>query len=236
MARGRKERELPGGDRPASWLGATLRDWRRRRSLTVTELAVRAGFGPSGRGYVSKIEHGKIERPHEDHLRRIAAALEVDAEELLARVPTIRDGDAASATLATSLELLQRKLDAVGSALGVSGVDARGRRAPAAPLAAGVAPPGSTLDVLQQRLDRLALQAERTERNLVDLRQQLAVLLRALGFRAEADRGEGAARAGAAPAARPAATGTVRPGGADWAHRSVGPMPRRPEPGPLKSR
>jgi transcriptional regulator with XRE-family HTH domain len=238
MARGRKERELPHEDEPASWLGATVREWRRRRELSVTDLAVRAGFGPSGRGYISKIEHGKIERPNEEHLRRIATALEVDAAELLARAPAIRQGDPSPASLATSLELLQRKLDAVATALGVSGVDTRGRRLTAPAAAGAPPPPTSAIDALEHRLERLALHAERTERSLSDVRQLLGALLRALGAHPDAERTGITARAAPPLSAAPVGTPPARTGYAtpEWPRTSVAPMPRRPEPRPLKPR
>ena len=73
--RGRKERELDSHASSEAGVGATIRAWRRARGMTVTELAVRADFGPNGRGYISKIEHQQIKRLGEEQLAAIAHAL-----------------------------------------------------------------------------------------------------------------------------------------------------------------
>ena len=78
---GRREEELETGVSP---LGAAVRAWRRYRGLSVTDLALRAGFGESGRGYISKIEHGKIVRIGMKRLAKIADALEISPTELQA--------------------------------------------------------------------------------------------------------------------------------------------------------
>jgi transcriptional regulator with XRE-family HTH domain len=82
MRRGRKEAEL-GVDTPKpSNIGDALRRWRHLRGLTVTELAVQAGFGLSGRSYISKIEHGAIRHIGESKLQAILQALAIRAEDL----------------------------------------------------------------------------------------------------------------------------------------------------------
>ncbi len=75
--RGRKERELELPVSSENSLGATIRAWRHFRGLTVTELAVRAGFGKNGRGYISKIEHHVIKRLSGESLTAIAGALDL---------------------------------------------------------------------------------------------------------------------------------------------------------------
>ncbi len=80
--RGRKERPLHGDGRMSSPLGATVRAWRQHRGMSVTALAVAAGFGEQGRGYVSKLEHGDIKRPEKKKLESIAAALGIDVGHL----------------------------------------------------------------------------------------------------------------------------------------------------------
>jgi len=84
--RGRKESELEFETSGANALGEAVRTWRRRRGLTVTELAILAGFGPSGRSYVSKVEHGAIRRLGAARLRAIAESLQIRLEDLLPRV------------------------------------------------------------------------------------------------------------------------------------------------------
>jgi transcriptional regulator with XRE-family HTH domain len=81
--RGRKEEELASHLPVENGLGTTIRAWRRFHSLTVTELAIHAGFGKNGRGYISKIEHNQIRHLGEERLSRIAAALQLQSADLL---------------------------------------------------------------------------------------------------------------------------------------------------------
>lgn len=61
--------------------------------MSVTELAVAAGSGHNGRGYISKIEHQHIRRLGEERLSRIATALHVpSADLLLRRLPESLEG------------------------------------------------------------------------------------------------------------------------------------------------
>jgi transcriptional regulator with XRE-family HTH domain len=73
--RGRREKELTPHFSSEGGLGVTIRSWRRFRGMTVTDLAVQAGFGKNGRGYISKIEHQQIKRLGEEQLVAIAQAL-----------------------------------------------------------------------------------------------------------------------------------------------------------------
>lgn len=73
--RGRRERELDPHSSSENGVGVTIRAWRRFRGMTVTELAVQADFGTTGRGYISKIEHQQIKRLGEGQLVAIAHAL-----------------------------------------------------------------------------------------------------------------------------------------------------------------
>src|SRR5437667_6423753 len=79
--KGRREEELTASSE--NGLGPAIRAWRRLRGMTVTELAVQAGFGPNGRGYISRIEHGHIRHLGDDRLKRIAAALHLQSADLL---------------------------------------------------------------------------------------------------------------------------------------------------------
>jgi transcriptional regulator with XRE-family HTH domain len=81
--RGRRERELEPHLQEAQTLGATIRAWRRYRGMSVTELAVAAGFGATGRGYISKVEHHQIKRLGEETLAGIARALGLSPGALL---------------------------------------------------------------------------------------------------------------------------------------------------------
>jgi transcriptional regulator with XRE-family HTH domain len=91
--RGRKEEELASHSLPENGLGTTIRAWRRFRGMTVTDLAVQAGFGKNNRGYISRIEHGQIRRLGEERLNCIAAALHLErADLLLHRMPEVHEG------------------------------------------------------------------------------------------------------------------------------------------------
>jgi transcriptional regulator with XRE-family HTH domain len=81
--KGRKEEELASHSLLENGLGKAIRAWRRFHGFTVTELAVRAGFGKNGRGYISRIEHGLIRHLGEERLNRIAAALHLQRADLL---------------------------------------------------------------------------------------------------------------------------------------------------------
>src|SRR6266481_5186643 len=80
--RGRKEEELAEDGQIPSQLGETIRAWRRHNGLSVTDLAVKAGFGKDGRSYISKIEHGYINRLSDRRLDSIAEALNLSSSDL----------------------------------------------------------------------------------------------------------------------------------------------------------
>lgn len=80
--RGRRERELEPYISLEDSLGVTIRAWRHFRGLTVTKLAVRAGFGKNGRGYISKVEHNLIKRLSGEFLAAIAQALDLSPIDL----------------------------------------------------------------------------------------------------------------------------------------------------------
>ncbi len=62
--------------------GSTVRELRVGKRFTQRDLATRLGVDFT---YISKIENGKVEHPpSEDLIRRMAAVLGADAEELLA--------------------------------------------------------------------------------------------------------------------------------------------------------
>lgn len=80
--RGRRERELVSSLSSEDHLGKTIRAWRHFRGMSVTELAIRAGFGQNGRGYISKIEHQLIKRLGKEPLAAIARALDISPVDL----------------------------------------------------------------------------------------------------------------------------------------------------------
>jgi transcriptional regulator with XRE-family HTH domain len=65
-------------------IGEVVRAWREARGLTVTELAQRSG-SPITKGYISQLEHNKVRQPSDDHLVRIATALEIPVLFLVTR-------------------------------------------------------------------------------------------------------------------------------------------------------
>jgi transcriptional regulator with XRE-family HTH domain len=73
--RGRREKELEVQVPSEGKMGMVIRAWRRQRGMTVTHLAVLAGFGKNGRSYISKIEHHQIRRLGEEQVSAIAQAL-----------------------------------------------------------------------------------------------------------------------------------------------------------------
>lgn len=62
--------------------GEYLRELRKRAGLSQRELAARAGIDFT---YLSKIENGRVDPPAEVTLRALAAAVETEPEDLLAR-------------------------------------------------------------------------------------------------------------------------------------------------------
>jgi len=83
LGRGRHEAPIILEDPEKVTLGFALRAWRRSQDLTPTDLAEKAGFGRTGRAYVSKLEHGKIKKPTDLSLRRLTTALGISNETLL---------------------------------------------------------------------------------------------------------------------------------------------------------
>ena len=79
-----------------SAVGRNLAALRERRMWTQVRLAEEAGVSPTT---VSGIENGRISRPHFGTLRKLAAALGVEPENLLPRPGVRRDGVPASLSL-----------------------------------------------------------------------------------------------------------------------------------------
>jgi len=63
-------------------IGEVVRRWREHRGLSVTQLAERAGLS---KGYISEVEHGRIARPRDAQLAKLAAALELSIWDLTTR-------------------------------------------------------------------------------------------------------------------------------------------------------
>jgi transcriptional regulator with XRE-family HTH domain len=67
-----------------SSIGEVVKAWRETRNLTMTELAQRSGATIT-KGYISQLEHNKVRQPSDDHLVRIAAALNIPVLYLVTR-------------------------------------------------------------------------------------------------------------------------------------------------------
>src|SRR5216683_2021521 len=90
--RGRREEELTSHSPAENGLGTAIRAWRHFRGMTVTELAIAAGFGKNGRGYISKIEHSQIRHLGEEPLASIAQALNLSQGDLQqGRLPEMQE-------------------------------------------------------------------------------------------------------------------------------------------------
>ena len=63
-------------------IGEAVKRWRQFRGISLTGLANRAGMT---KGYLSQVEHNKISRPSDEYLGRLADALSIEVESLLAR-------------------------------------------------------------------------------------------------------------------------------------------------------
>lgn len=64
--------------------GQVVRAWREVRGIKLTELARQAGR-PITRGYLSSLEHNKIQNPGYTHLSRLAEALSISIEDIIIR-------------------------------------------------------------------------------------------------------------------------------------------------------
>ena len=90
--------------------GSYLRQLRKGRRLTQGQLAAAVGIDYT---YVSKVENGRVDPPSEVTIRRIAAVLAVDAEELLANAGKVsaelKDAAASEPQLALLLRTIGKK-------------------------------------------------------------------------------------------------------------------------------
>ena len=64
-------------------IGATVKMWRKKRGLTVTNLAKKTGFT---KGYLSQLENDRIRNPNDEHMIEIAKALSIPVLHLVNRV------------------------------------------------------------------------------------------------------------------------------------------------------
>ena len=80
-----KNEERPVAEIPSNLLipiGEVVKAWREFRQLKLTELARRSQLT---RGYISQLEHNRIRQPDNDHLAKLAGALQIGVWDLVAR-------------------------------------------------------------------------------------------------------------------------------------------------------
>jgi transcriptional regulator with XRE-family HTH domain len=76
-------------------IGDVVREWRRYRQISLTEFSKRT---KRSKGYISELEHNKIDNPKLDKLKRIAAALGISVRDIVSRrMPDeVNEGNVAS--------------------------------------------------------------------------------------------------------------------------------------------
>jgi transcriptional regulator with XRE-family HTH domain len=109
IRRGRRPKPLTSSKHRVTPLGAALRAWREYRGLSQTELAIQAGLGVAqdGRAHISSIELGKIQRPEDETLHKIAAVLGLKMADL--RSGSLPPTGQAQVTLETVQTLSQQE-------------------------------------------------------------------------------------------------------------------------------
>jgi transcriptional regulator with XRE-family HTH domain len=72
-----------------------VREWRRYHQISLTEFSKRTKLT---KGYISELEHNKIDNPKQDKLERMAVALGISVRDILSRrMPDeVKDGKVAS--------------------------------------------------------------------------------------------------------------------------------------------
>ena len=110
MASPRGEKEA----QRAQALGALVRKLRRERSFTLGELAGRIPMSASN---LSRLELGNQGPPADEAIERIAAALEVDAGDLLLAAGRVAGGQSFEDAVLDRLDVIDREIQAVKDAL-----------------------------------------------------------------------------------------------------------------------
>lgn len=132
--RGRRSQPLTRTNPNEIDIGITLRAWKNFRGFSSQDLAVAAGLGKNGRGYVSKIEHGIIKKPTKIFLGRLAQALNIEPETLtnhslpnLEEVPGVLliETEIAPMGLAAKVERLERQVELLMRILEDNGLKAK---------------------------------------------------------------------------------------------------------------
>jgi transcriptional regulator with XRE-family HTH domain len=86
-------------------IGDVVREWRRYRQIPLTEFSKRT---KRSKGYISELEHNKIDNPKLDKLKIMAAALGITVRDIVSRrMPgEVKDGNVASEEDMEELQLV----------------------------------------------------------------------------------------------------------------------------------
>ncbi|HSS34285.1 MAG TPA: helix-turn-helix transcriptional regulator [Solirubrobacterales bacterium] len=98
----------------AETLGVLVRRLRRKRGDTLAELAERIPMSPSN---LSRLELGKQGPPSDEIIERVAAALKVDATELLQAAGRVSGGASFEKQVLARLDQLDREVREVKAAI-----------------------------------------------------------------------------------------------------------------------
>ena len=107
----------PRGDKEASRalaLGALVRKRRRDKELTLAELATRIPMSASN---LSRVELGSQGPPADEIIERIAAALDIDPDELLSAAGRTGSGQSFEQAVLNKLDAIGRDVQAVKRAV-----------------------------------------------------------------------------------------------------------------------
>lgn len=76
-------------------IGDVVREWRQYRQISLTEFSKQTKLT---KGYISELEHNKIDNPKQDKLERMAEPLGISVRDILSRrMPgNVKDGNVAS--------------------------------------------------------------------------------------------------------------------------------------------
>lgn len=90
--------------------GSHLKTLRKERRMTQQQLADAVGIDFT---YLSKVENSRVDPPSEETIRKLAKALQVDADDLILRSgkvdPNLKEAAAAEPQLALLLRTMSRK-------------------------------------------------------------------------------------------------------------------------------
>jgi transcriptional regulator with XRE-family HTH domain len=134
-------------------IGDVVREWRQYRQISLTEFSQQAKLT---KGYISELEHNKIDNPKPDKLERMAAALGISALDIVSRrMPSDNSGAGTTSSLQQSaVGQPTQKVSSPSTRLNT-------------PL------PTPPKEILMHRLAMLKEKVEAAEKNLRDTREEV---------------------------------------------------------------